>query len=815
MSRVGRTLVGMFAELGSVPVALFTNSATALLQQIAQCESFAAACAAANLPGGATIPVACIMGAMGLAAAANAINNRREARKAADEFKAMAGQVTTIEQAVASLQSVLQRHGLAPTPLSPAELSSLAATLQNQDVTRVDDGVAQRMMLALDAAGFATAAHLQEVEGYVKETWLRTLHLWEEQRENAQWVKDADARLHAALARIETNTNLLPDMKAQLDELVQRTPAPAATLLAPRTSNFDAANITPNPGFKGRTTQLADLRAHFERPCDGAGKPLARGHRVIVGEGGMGKSQLAQRFAEQFADDWEGRWWIDTSPDLHLASVRALAKLLNPTTSDTATPGELRNIVRNALWGGKRHLIVLDSFELADAARPNYDLLQELDPGAPSCLLITTRDQNLPARFGPHLDLPVLPPDEAVLLIRRDTPRLQPTPDLPHNAALDKDLENLCRHLGCHAQAVDLAGAWLAMNKGLAPAALLKELKASDAATLALFDRADLHGHAPRYAATVGASLALHLPRFRGTPSWKVLEAVAYAAPDNIPAESLAKWTTLGLSQVQESLRLLAGASILWSLEGGEHGAARIHRLMQVVLRVLFRGDGPGGGPGGPGSGEPPLADYLRALREDYRGVEKHELSPQRTRMLPHAEAFLGHADGGRGGPGTPAAAALLRADVALHRLIIGDYAGAEADLKRSIDWGESQTPRDERSLAIWYASRARVRQDRGDYAGAEADLKRSIDWGESQTPRDERSLAIRYASRARLREARAVAAREAGDAASAAALFAKAKADTGNALAWWEKELPGDERAIAILRQDQARIENAERGGP
>ena len=36
------------------------------------------------------------------------------------------------------------------------------------------------------------------------------------------------------------------------------------------------------------------------------------------------------------------------------------------------------------------------------------------------------------------------------------------------------------------------------------------------------------------------------------------------------------------------------------------------------------------------------------------------------------------------------------------------------------------------------YATRANVRQNRGNLAGAEADLKRSIDWREAQTPRDE-----------------------------------------------------------------------------
>ncbi|MBX3409641.1 MAG: hypothetical protein KF859_07115 [Phycisphaeraceae bacterium] len=143
-----------------------------------------------------------------------------------------------------------------------------------------------------------------------------------------------------------------------------------------------------------------------------------------------------------------------------------------------------------------------------------------------------------------------------------------------------------------------------------------------------------------------------------------------------------------------------------------------------------------------------------------------------------------------------------------------GDLAGAEQDIARSIDWGEKQSPRDERSLAICYALRASIRQDRCDLAGAEQDIARSIDWGEKQCPRDERSLALGYSSRARIRTMQATAARWAGDAAGAAALFAQAKADIDRSLAWWEANLPGDERTLAIFRTDKALIEKVAEGG-
>jgi hypothetical protein len=134
----------------------------------------------------------------------------------------------------------------------------------------------------------------------------------------------------------------------------------------------------------------------------------------------------------------------------------------------------------------------------------------------------------------------------------------------------------------------------------------------------------------------------------------------------------------------------------------------------------------------------------------------------------------------------------------------------AEEDIAKSIDWGEKQTPRDERSLAIRYASRASIRRLRGMLEEAEEDIAKSIDWGEKQTPRDERSLAIWYAFRARILESRAVVSRRSGDATAADVLFKKAKADIDRALTWYETVMPSDVRSIAILRADKARINEA-----
>lgn len=144
---------------------------------------------------------------------------------------------------------------------------------------------------------------------------------------------------------------------------------------------------------------------------------------------------------------------------------------------------------------------------------------------------------------------------------------------------------------------------------------------------------------------------------------------------------------------------------------------------------------------------------------------------------------------------------------------VTGQLASATAHIEATIAFGEAQSPRDERSLAIDYTSRANIRRDRGDLPGTEADIQMTIDFEESQTPRNERSLAVYYASRVNICRDVASKARAAGDADGAKVGFAAARTDIDAALTWWLANQPGDERGLGILRQTKASIDAAERG--
>jgi tetratricopeptide (TPR) repeat protein len=208
MSLPTRKLVDLCVGLGSVPVALFTNAATAVLQKLAECNSIQEACAQANLPGGVAIPVACVLGALGLTSAAIALRGKQDAAKVAEEFAAMAKDVKAIDQAVRTLAAVLEPVGDPTKRLGAAELEQLGEALAMRDATKVTDGTAQRMMLVLESAGLAKADVLNEMAGYTKETWLTTLHDAEEQEAAERWLREADERIRGVLEGIARDAKI-------------------------------------------------------------------------------------------------------------------------------------------------------------------------------------------------------------------------------------------------------------------------------------------------------------------------------------------------------------------------------------------------------------------------------------------------------------------------------------------------------------------------------------------------------------------------------------------------------------------------------
>jgi len=595
----------------------------------------------------------------------------------------------------------------------------------------------------------------------------------------------------------------------------------AAVLGQAKATNFYALGLRPNPRFVGREQALTDLLAAMFPPnSPDAVQPTALS-QGFAGEGGIGKSQLAQRFAEQTckalgggAEGWDRfdcAWWLDCAAATHGQALRVLAEHLGHAVNPQETPADLRRAVQRLLGDGRRHLLVLDNLEPQPGADPAsaeaWSLVGELALPPNGRVLLTTRDKNPPVEVGAVVRLEALSPDEALTLLRSARADLA---NEQHAAVLT----HIAEHLGRLALAVDMARAWLTLHPGEGPQTLLDQLKPSDQAVVAFFEDHELTDRAAGYRRSVASALTLHLPTIAGQPAEALLNAAAYCAPSAIPGDLLRVAAGLSPQDARDGLAQLVSKSLIHHEPGPFGGRVHVHRLTQTVVRARVS-DANAESVGGT------LMSLIEVLIEWYCWPDTvaeervdHVKNAARMAAVAHAEAAIVHyeaiqresVDGENltksrsNSPINPetlreigANVTLLRGEMAKWLPDVGMHSAAERHLSAAIKWGEAQSPRDERNLAIDYASRARVRHDRGMLREAEEDLAKAIAWGETQSPRDERSLAIDYAARADSRHDRG--------------LLKEAVEDINKAITWGEAQDPRDERVLVIWYSTRASI--------
>ncbi len=164
------------------------------------------------------------------------------------------------------------------------------------------------------------------------------------------------------------------------------------------------------PHFTGRATELGRieklLRGHGERVCGIVG---------LAGAGGIGKTALAAEFAcrhrEAFPDGVVTVRVDDKEPRQVVEEVARNCGLRVDPKDTREAPAIMEELFRP-----RRMLLILDN--AVDAT------VREMLPGSGRCaVVVTTRDRGIAAVLGLNdaatLDVPVLPKDDAVHLLRR------------------------------------------------------------------------------------------------------------------------------------------------------------------------------------------------------------------------------------------------------------------------------------------------------------------------------------------------------------------------------------------------------------
>ncbi|GGS52115.1 FxSxx-COOH system tetratricopeptide repeat protein [Actinokineospora fastidiosa] len=186
---------------------------------------------------------------------------------------------------------------------------------------------------------------------------------------------------------------------------------------------------------------LAALRAALVLPT---------GRRTIAlvhGGAGTGKSTLARAYAEHYAWDYQGVWWLSSRDRRSLLqSVAALAEVVLPGDSVARQYGSTRSLTAVTAPRNCRFLLVYDGCDdldvLADGLLPAED--------GDVHVLVTSRAPSGSVPIDHQIELTALRPEQSVARLTERVPDLNPAAAAEVGAAL-----------GHRPLAVRLAGAWL------------------------------------------------------------------------------------------------------------------------------------------------------------------------------------------------------------------------------------------------------------------------------------------------------------------------------------------------------------------
>jgi tetratricopeptide (TPR) repeat protein len=333
MGTAAKLLARVCESTGSFNAGLLCNGLSGAAMAAIEKGGIGAGLLALGLTGPALMPAAIVLAALGGTAVFKAVCNSRKQGDLEARFKAIDTRSKTIEEAVLAMREAIEATGVKLDAEEVLDLRSIAAAAKDQDLTKLSDETAKRIIAALDEAGLATAEQLDAVHGTVKETWLRTLHIWEQQRANETWLRDWETRLNTKLDAIATDAKRGADAATEARDEVKGLRDDLKGHLRP--TGLPLWTIPPLPTNRiDRDALVGKIRAALT-----SGGTASLSQAVAHAGGGFGKSVAAALYAHTYKDEYPGgAVWIDAAAeDAHekplaadqafLAVARGLADL--------------------------------------------------------------------------------------------------------------------------------------------------------------------------------------------------------------------------------------------------------------------------------------------------------------------------------------------------------------------------------------------------------------------------------------------------------------------------------------------------------
>src|SRR5579871_3668893 len=451
---------------------------------------------------------------------------------------------------------------------------------------------------------------------------------------------------------------------------------------------------------------------------------------VVVGTGGLGKTQLAIEYAWRFGSFYTGGvYWVDADQGLSIlvAQVSEAAGIELNTKADEAN--QLQQIWRSLNEFPGPALIILDNFPENEALQPYLPVDGRVHT------LITTRRQDL---NYPMVRLNILTTEEGARLLNSGVRRF------------DNDAAALVDRLGGLPLALELAKGYLNYRKSLTISSLLEEITATATVELLADFAAQYRDHLPsRHEKDVVRTFQLS---WDATPevSRSILRAMAELAPAAVPRFLLRLVLNLPADSnvhdpLDEALDELSRLSLV-ELDIGGHPIA--HRLILAFVRHRNLADSVS-----------PFPQCLAAMRKQ---MGRSSLTPDAStiselnRLVPHAELLLA------GDLIRPEDFSSLAHRLGTHYQAVGRYSDARRSLARALASDEKTYEPGHPSIARSQSNLALVLQDLGQLEEARhllqqalASSEKTYEPGHPSIARSQSNLALVLQDLGQLEEAR------------------------------------------------------------
>ncbi len=320
-----------------------------------------------------------------------------------------------------------------------------------------------------------------------------------------------------------------------------------------------------NANFTGRAGALADIYAKF------GARAAADRVQVVIGAGGIGKTQLAVEYAYKHRWDYDLIWWLSADDVAGLTLGYAqLGQQLGLKFSEDTSPDDIRHVVRHVLNQRSRWLIVFDG-----AITPQQ--VQGFLPPRPIAghVIVTSRNTNW-SDAGGIVPLGPLKRGESIALLRKRTRRND----------TNESASKLAQALG------DLP---IALNQA---AAVIDKSHVSFAAYLHLFEQlwAELLQKGIRLdqqpdAVAMTWELSIRQIESTAPAGMDLLNLCAFLAPQPIRRAFLTGCDALMPPQLRETvrdaslLRAAVGTLRAYSMMDGDEHAIAVHPMVAAAAR--------------------------------------------------------------------------------------------------------------------------------------------------------------------------------------------------------------------------------------